>query len=50
MVLMLNVMSTADSGLMTIGVYIPGTDQYSRQLKQDLQENPGALQFVFYED
>ena len=49
MVMMLNAMSSADAGLMTIGVYIPGTDESSDFLRQDLKENPGSLQFVFYD-
>ena len=49
MVMMLNAMGSADAGLMTIGVYIPGTDESSSFLRQDLSENPGSLQFVFYD-
>ena len=36
MVLMLNAMSAAPSGLMTIGVYIPGDDNCSKWLKENL--------------
>ncbi len=50
MVLMLSVMSDAESGLMKIGVYIPGTDESSEYFRQDLQENPGSFTFVFYDD
>jgi len=49
MVMMLNAMGSADAGLMTIGVYIPGIDESSSFLRQDLSENPGSLQFVFYD-
>ncbi len=49
MVMMLNAMSSADAGLMTIGVCIPGTDESSKFLRNDLQENPGSLQFVFFD-
>ena len=50
MVFMLNIMSSADAGLMTIGVYIPGEDEFSQTLKEDIENNPGALQFIFYDD
>lgn len=50
MVLLLNFMSSADSGLMTIGVYIPGQDEGSQWLRENLKENPGSLRFVFYDD
>ena len=50
MVLMLNIVSEAPAGLMTIGVYIPGNDESSNWLRQDLHDNQGSLRFVFYED
>ncbi len=50
MVFMLNIMSTADAGLMTIGVYIPSDDEYSMRFRQDLADNPGSLQFIFYDN
>ncbi|WP_081821970.1 ABC transporter permease [Pseudobutyrivibrio sp. LB2011] len=50
MVLMLNAMSAAPSGLMTIGVYIPGDDSCSKWLKENLESNPGSLLFKFYDD
>lgn len=50
MVFMLNIMSSADAGLMTIGVYIPSDDEFSQVLREDIANNPGALQFVFYDD
>ena len=50
MVLMLNAMSSADAGLMTIGVYIPGSDEASVYLQQDLEDNPGSFTFIFYDD
>ena len=50
MVLMLYAMSSVPSGLMTIGVYIPGDDDCSKWLKQNLQDNPGSLLFKFYDD
>lgn len=49
MVLMLNAMSKAPSGLMTIGAYIPGDDYSSNALRQDLIENPGNLRFILYD-
>ncbi len=50
MVFMLNIMSSGDAGLMTIGVYIPSNDEFSNKLREDIKNNPGALQFVFYDD
>ena len=50
MVFMLNMMSQAPSGLMTIGIFIPGDDWSSQWLRENLQDNPGSLLFVFYED
>lgn len=50
MVFMLNIMSSADAGLMTIGVYIPSDDEFSQALREDIESNPGSLQFIFYDD
>ncbi|NEX02394.1 MULTISPECIES: ABC transporter permease [Pseudobutyrivibrio] len=50
MVFMLNIMSSADAGLMTIGVYIPKDDEYCRTLRENIENNPGSLQFIFYDD
>ena len=50
LVILLNAMSSADAGLMTVGVYIPGTDYSSSWLKANLESEPGNLRFVFYDD
>ena len=50
MVLLLNAMSSADAGLLTIGVYIPGSDSGSIYLKENIQETPGSLRYIFYDD
>ena len=50
MVLMLNAVSSADAGLLTIGIYLPGEDFSSDYIKADLTDNPGSLRFIFYED
>ena len=50
MALMLRTMSSADAGLLTIGVYVPGDDYSSGWFINNLTETPGSLRFVFYED
>ena len=40
MVLMLNAVSSADAGLLTIGIYLPGEDFSSDYIKADLTDNP----------
>lgn len=50
LVLLLNAMSTQESGLLTIGVYIPGQDHASSTIRADLENNPGELHFIFYDD
>ena len=50
MVLLMNAMSSADAGLMTIGVYIPGTDESSQYLMETLESDQGNLRFVIYDD
>ena len=50
MALMLRTMSSADAGLLTIGVLVPGDDYSSQWLKNNLTDNPGSLRFIFYED
>lgn len=50
MVLMMKSMASSDAGLLTIGVHIPGIDESSKRLKDDLTENPGNLRFILYDD
>ena len=50
LVILLNAMSSADSGLMTVGVYIPGNDESSQWLRANLEEEPGSLRFIMYDD
>ena len=50
LVLLLNAMSSADAGLMTVGVYIPGDDYSSNWLRANLEDTPGSLRFIFYDD
>ena len=50
LVILLNAMSSADSGLMTVGVYIPGNDESSQWLRDNLEEEPGSLRFIMYDD
>lgn len=50
LVLLLNAMSTQESGLLTIGVYLPGQDYASTTIRADLENNPGELHFIFYDD
>lgn len=50
LVILLNAMSSADSGLMTVGVYIPGNDESSQWLRANLIEEPGSLRFIMYDD
>ncbi len=50
MVLMLNAVSSADAGLLTIGIYLPGDDYSSDYLLKDLADNPGNLRFIFYDN
>ncbi len=50
MVLMMKTMASADAGLLTIGVHIPGADESSSSLREDLEANPGNLRFILYED
>ena len=49
MAFLLRSMSSADAGLLTIGVYAPGEDYSSIWLKNNLTENPGSLRFVMYD-
>ena len=50
LVILLNAMSSADSGLLTVGVYIPGNDESSQWLRANLEEEPGSLRFIMYDD
>ncbi|SDB56608.1 ABC-2 type transport system permease protein [Pseudobutyrivibrio sp. YE44] len=50
MVMFLNIIGSAPSGLMTIGVCFMGDGEVSQAIKADLEENPGNFHFVFYDD
>ena len=49
MAIMLRSMSSAEAGLLTIGVYAAGDDYSSTWLKNNLMETPGSLRFVMYD-
>ncbi len=50
LVFLLDAMSAAPSGLMTIGVYCPGDDASSERFMANLEEVPGSLRFISYDD
>ena len=50
MIILLNLISARESGLMTIGVCIQGDGTASQALKQDLMDNPGSFRYVMYDN
>ncbi len=50
LVLALKGVSRGDAGLMTIGVYIPGDDYSSNDLRESIEDEPGSFKYIFYND
>ena len=50
MAFILKSMTSADAGLLTIGVFIPGDDYSSEWLKENLMDEPGNLRFILYDE
>lgn len=50
LVLALKEVSHGDAGLMTIGVYIPGDDYSSNDLRESIEDEPGSFKYIFYND
>lgn len=49
MVFLLKEMSQGQENIMTIGVYLPGTDPSSQSLRENLDDESGAIKYVYYD-